>query len=422
MTAVYTLNLVDRSLMNLLLEPIKRDLNLSDTQLGFITGIAFGLFYATAGLPLARLADRGHRANLASAAIGLWGLTVMSCLWVGNFVQLAFARIAAAVGEAGCKPPTYSLVGDYFPQPVERARAMTVYMLGSPIASLLAFVIGGWLNEHFGWRATFFIFGVPGLLLALLVRTTLLEPRFKEHTRTAAIDLPEWKQVLATLWTQRSSRHLIIALVLFYMVGFGMGPWSAALMMRAHAMGTGDLGLGLGLIHGFGGISGILFGGYVTSGRFAKNEPAQMRATAVIVALLVPLMAAFLFASNKYVALSILVPQQIALYFLHAPIFTLLQRLVPDAMRATALAVVMLLSHLIGMGLGPQIVGAMSDLLLPMLGPDALRWAMLIACLMALWSSYHLWHVSHTVRADLATVGTMPTAGIVEPGLTARAE
>src|SRR5688572_10902218 len=120
MTVVYLFNLVDRGLMMLLLQPIKEDLNLSDTQLGLLTGIAFGLFYATMGVPLARWADRGNRATIASLAIGLWGLTVMACLLVTNYVQIVIARIAAAVGESGCKPPTYSLVGDYFPQPAER--------------------------------------------------------------------------------------------------------------------------------------------------------------------------------------------------------------------------------------------------------------------------------------------------------------
>src|SRR5687767_6458663 len=124
MTAVYMLNLADRGLMVLLLQPIKEDLQLSDTQLGFVTGIAFGLFYATVGVPIARWADRGNRVTIASAAIGLWGLTVMACLLVTNYVQLVIARIAAAVGESGCKPPTYSLVGDYFPQAAARTRAM----------------------------------------------------------------------------------------------------------------------------------------------------------------------------------------------------------------------------------------------------------------------------------------------------------
>src|SRR5688572_23768263 len=157
LTAVYMLNLVDRGLMMLLLQPIKDDLQLSDTQLGFLTGIAFGLFYAILGLPIARWADRGNRVTITSLAIGLWSLTVMACVLVGNFVQLVAARIAAAVGEAGCMPPTYSLLGDYFPGAAERTQAMSVYWMAAPLSALFTFIVGGWLNELYGWRITFFL-------------------------------------------------------------------------------------------------------------------------------------------------------------------------------------------------------------------------------------------------------------------------
>ena len=160
LTLVYTLNYVDRGLIVLLLQPIKDDLHLSDTQLGFLTGIAFALFYATLGLPIARWADRGNRVTITSIAIGLWGLTVMSCVFVTNFAQLVLARIAAAVGESGCMPPTYSLVGDYYPAPAGRARAMSIYWLGNPFAALTSFIVGGWLNELYGWRITFFLLGI----------------------------------------------------------------------------------------------------------------------------------------------------------------------------------------------------------------------------------------------------------------------
>src|ERR1700677_3032404 len=136
LTFVYALNYLDRGLILLLLQPIKDDLHLSDTQLGLLTGLAFGLFYATLGLPMARWADRGNRPTITAIAIAMWGATVMSCVLVTNFVQLVLARIAAAVGEAGCMPTTYSLLGDYFPAPAERTRAMSIYWLASPLAAL----------------------------------------------------------------------------------------------------------------------------------------------------------------------------------------------------------------------------------------------------------------------------------------------
>lgn len=405
MTMVYMLNLVDRGLMMLLLQPIKEDLQLSDTQLGLLTGIAFGLFYATLGIPIARWADRGDRVTITSVAIGLWGLTVMASLLVTNFIQLAFARIAAAVGESGCKPPTYSLVGDYFPQPAERTRAMAVYWLGSPLASLISFIVGGWLNELYGWRLTFFLMGIPGLMLALLVKLTIIEPR--KHVRSSGLSersMPSMLAVLATLWRQRSSRHLSLALTLLYTLVFGLAPWYAAFMMRSHNMGTAELGIWLGLVFGISGIVGILSGGYVASRWFANNERGQMRMCAVTVASLVPCFVAFLTVPQKYQALIALMPLVVVFNFFLAPTYALMQRLVVDEMRATTLAVVMLFANLIGMGIGPQVVGILSDLLMPVVGKDSLRYAMLIMSFVALWAGYHFWQVGRTVNEDLVMI------------------
>lgn len=402
MTVVYLFNLVDRGLMMLLLEPIKKDLHLSDTQLGLLTGIAFGLFYATMGVPLARWADRGNRVTITSLAIGLWGLTVMACLLVTNYVQLVIARIAAAVGEAGCKPPTYSLVGDYFPEPAERTRAMAIYLTGAPASALLSFILGGWLNEMYGWRATFFLLGVPGLLLAVLVKLTIVEPR--SRVTEAPRPAPSMRTVFLTLWRQRSCRHLGFALVLLYTMSMGMAPWYAAFMIRSHGMGTTELGVWLGLIISLGGIVGILVGGYAASLWGEDNEPRQMRMSAVTVAALVPFFIAFLTVPEKYQALMALVPLVVVFNVFLGPTYALLQRLVPDDMRATMMSVVMMLANLLGMGLGPQIVGILSDLLRPTLHTDSLRYAMLIMSFVALWSAYHFWHVGRTVVEDLRQV------------------
>jgi len=179
MTAVYTLNQVDRTLVMLLLQPIKEDLKLSDTQLGFVTGIAFGVFFAVLAVPFGRWADRGNRATITSLAIGLWGLTLTGSVFVTNFLQLVLARVAAAVGESGCRPPTYSLVAEYFPDRVECTRAMTLFVSGGPLSGLLGLLVGGWLNAHYGWRLTFFLMGIPGFVLAILVVATIREPRQK---------------------------------------------------------------------------------------------------------------------------------------------------------------------------------------------------------------------------------------------------
>jgi predicted MFS family arabinose efflux permease len=402
LTLVFTLNFVDRALVILLLQSIKDDLHLSDTQLGFLSGIAFAVFYTVIGLPVARWADRGNRVAITSIAIGLWGLTVMACVLITNFSQLLAARICAAVGESGCMPPTYSLLGDYFPLAGERTRAMGTYWLANPLSGLIGFVAGGWLNQALGWRMTFFVLGVPALLVAALVKLSVREPR--QSTGPATVTSPSvsgMTDVMRCMWRHKSARHLCVAIVLFFTIGQGLGQWFGAFMIRTHGMSTAELGLWLGLSFGIGGAIGVLGGGYIAGRWFGSNERAQMRLTAVMVALLFPCSAAFLLIPEKRWALIALVPWALVLNFFFGPAFALLQRLVADEMRATSVAVVMLLANLIGMGIGPQIVGVLSDGLRPMFGSDALRYAMLSVSLVALWSAYHFWKVGETVREDI---------------------
>jgi MFS family permease len=402
MTAVYTLNQVDRGLMNILLQSIKQDLQLSDTQLGLVTGIAFAFFYATAGVPIARWADRSNRASITAMAIGLWGLTVMASVFVANFVHLIFARVAAAVGESGCKPPTYSLVGDYFPSPAERTRAMSVYWLAGPLATIISFVCGGQLNELYGWRTTFLLMGIPGLVLAVLVKLTLVETRGNiGNGAVSRAQVPPFRAVLRILWQQRTSRHLCLGLITLYLMGSGLSPWYAAFMIRSHGLGTGEVGLWLGLTTGVGGIVGVLCGGYVAARWFSNNERNQMRMSALAVASFMPFFLAFVLVPNKNLALLALIPQIAVFNFFMGPTYAVMQRLVPDSMRATVLAVVLLLVNLIGMGIGPQIVGILSDLFNPTFGQESLRYAMSLMSVVALWSAWHFWRAGQTASDDL---------------------
>lgn len=407
MTAVYLFNLVDRGLMMLLLQPIKMDLQLSDSQLGFLTGIAFALFYSVLGLPIARWADRGNRVTITALAMGLWALTVMACIFVCNFLQLLCVRIAAAMGEAGCMPPTYSLLGDYFPEPAARSRSMGIYISGGTLSALLSFILGGWLNERYGWRVTFFLMGIPGVLLAILVKWTVAETRMLTRHETAARkSAPSMIAVLNLLWRQRSCRHLTIALIMLYLVSLGLSPWYAAFMMRTHGMGTAELGLWLGVIVGVGGTVGALAGGFAASHWFAGNEAGQLRMVSLGVASVVPCLLAFLLLPQKYQALTAFVPLAMAFNFFFGPVFALMQRLVPAETRATMLAVVMLLANLIGMGIGPQIVGILSDALTGLYGKDSLRYAMLITSFAGIWAAYHFWVAGRTIKDDLSMPGS----------------
>jgi MFS family permease len=402
LTLVYLVHLLDRILVGLMLEPIKLEFGLSDTQLGFLTGMAFALFYATLGLPIARWADRGNRVRITSLAIGLWGITMTACLFITGFYTLLLARICAAVGEAGCMPPSYSLVGDYFSKAAERARAMAVYMSGSALSSVVGFVGGGWLIENYGWRIALVAIGMLGIALALVVSSTLVEPRATAGA-SQSLERPSQslRSVLAALWQQRTTRHLSTALIVVYTLGLGLSPWYAAFMVRNHDMGPAQLGVWFALIFGLGGVAGAILGGHLAGGALRGNERGQLLLTAWSVAFLLPCYAISLSARSQATALAALVPTAIIFGIFLGPCFALLQRLVGDRMRATAMAVVMLLANLIGMGLGPQVVGLLSDWLLPIAGVDSLRYAMLIVACVAFAAADQFRQAARTVRADL---------------------
>lgn len=402
MTGVTTLNYLDRIFMVMFLQPIKVDLRLSDTQLGFLTGIAFAAFYALVGIPMSRWADRGNRVNITSLAICLWGLTVMTCLFVTSFFQLLFARIAAAVGESGCMPPTYSLVGDYFPKSGERARALAIYMTANALTVLIGCITGGWLSEQYGWRMAFFIIGIPGLLMALLVKATIAEtPARVAQGRGQTEATPPFAQVGRCLWNGHSIRYLALGYICFATLSLGLTPYYAAFLTRSHRMSTAEIGWWFGSIVGISGLVGTALGGIIVERWLDQDEQRQLRLATLLCVLQVPCFALFLLLPEKHQALLALVPMVIVFNGFSGPLYALMQRLVPDSMRATALALLLLLSNLIGMGIGPQVVGILSDALAPSLGADSLRYAMLSMTLVALGSGYYFWRASRTVMQDL---------------------
>jgi predicted MFS family arabinose efflux permease len=268
----------------------------------------------------------------------------------------------------------------------------------------LGFVLGGWLNAHYGWRLAFALSGLPALALAVLVKLTVVEPRLMSRAQLETRKSPPMVAVLSALWHQRSTRHLGIGIVLLWTLGGGMAPWYAAFMMRSHGMRTAELGVWLGLIFGCSGVVGTLAGGYVATRWFAQDERAQMRLSGLMVALLMPFYILFLLLPSRGQVLAVLVPLVIVNSVFIGPAYALMQRLVVDEIRSTTLSVIMLFANLIGLGVGPQVVGILSDLLAPSMGTNSLRYAMLIMSFVALWSGYHFWQVGNTVKGDLAAL------------------
>jgi predicted MFS family arabinose efflux permease len=403
-TLICTFSYLDRDLVVLLLEPMKNSLALTDTQLGSLTGIAFGLFYTILGLPIARWADTGNRLNIAALAVALWGATVLAYPWITGFSALMLLRMAAGVGEAGCLPPTYSLLADYFPSPQARIRAMTMFWLAGPIAALVSFGAGGPLSAVFGWRETFLLMGLPALVLAVLVKFTLREPRrLRESGSTSPASLAHVWATLKGLWLQRSSRRLATGIVLVFAMGQGLSPWYAAFLMRSHGMATADIGIWFAVIFGGGGLIGTLLGGYLARYLFPHNERQQMWLGAASVAMLFPSLLLFLLLPGKNQALAALVPVAWTGSLFLGPTFAILQRLAPQEISATVLSIVMLVANLLGMGVTPLLVGIASDALKPSLGPDSLRQVLAVLSFLALLAAYQLWQCGRTVMADLET-------------------
>jgi predicted MFS family arabinose efflux permease len=401
LVVVYTFNFIDRQILSILLEPIKLDLGLSDTQLGLLTGFAFAAFYATLGIPIARYADRNNRRNLIALALAVWsGMTAISG-FAQNFWHLLLARIGVGVGEAGCSPPAHSMLADYFPAH-QRATALGIYSLGIPIGILFGFLAGGWINEFFGWRMAFFVVGVPGLLIALVVRYTMREPpRGMAEGIAASGAQPGVLETFRYLWQKRSFRHLAFGGALTAFVGYGVVTWMPAFLMRSHGMQTGEIGTWLGLILGIPGGIGIALGGWLAD-RYGARDPRWFL-WIVTVALLVamPFSLGVYLSAGPYLALLMLVVPVALGNFYQATTFSQTQGLVTLRMRAVAAAVLLFILNIIGLGLGPQVTGIASDLLRPRFGDESLRWSLLLCSLVNIWAAYHYYVAGKHLKADL---------------------
>lgn len=395
-----TVSLFDRFVFALVLEPIKQDLQLSDSQLGLMTGIAFAAFYAIAGVPIARWADRGNRVTISAAAVGLLGITVSLCGMAGNFVQLLLVRAGVAVGEAGCQPVGQSLIADYFDR-AERPRAMAIYGMYYPISMIVGYLSGGWLVETFGWRSTFILIGVPGVLIAILVKLTLREPRLAQQT-AVIVEQYSFAEVLRALWQRQSFRHILMAFCVAYFFFMGSSQWLAAFFMRSHGMGSAELGAWLALTFGIFGMLGAYLGGYCATRYAANQEKLQMRALAVIMILYGLANAISYLAPNQSVALVFVAIYALLGGLTNGPIFSAIQSLVNERMRSVTVALIFLCANLIGFGLGPLALGVLSDLLNPLFGQDSLRYALVLFSPGVFWVAFHYWKAGNTIEAEIA--------------------
>jgi predicted MFS family arabinose efflux permease len=319
-----------------------------------------------------------------------------------NFWHLLIARIGVGVGEAGCSPSAHSMIADYYPME-RRATALGIYSLGIPVGILFGFLAGGWINQFFGWRTAFFVVGIPGLLLALIVRLTVVEPqRGMAEGRRVSAELPGVLETLRFLWSKRSFRHMAFGGGLTAFVGYGFVSWMPSFLIRSHGMSTGEIGTWLGLILGIPGGLGIALGGYLAD-RFGGRD-VRWYLWIVAVALLVgtPFALGVFFAPTPTGALLFLAMPVMLGNFYQATTFSQTQSLVTLRMRSVAAAVLLFILNIIGLGAGPYSVGLASDLLAPQFGQESLRYALLFTSVVNVWAAAHYFIGGKYLAADLA--------------------
>jgi predicted MFS family arabinose efflux permease len=404
LTLVYVFNFLDRQLVVILQEPIKLEMGLSDTQLGLLSGLAFAAVYVIFGLPLAQLAERWNRRSVISASLAVWsGMTALTG-FVSTYTQLLMARAAVGIGEAGGSPPAHSILSDIFPLS-RRATALAFYSTGINIGILLGFLLGGWMNEFFGWRMAFVTLGLPGIVLAVIVRLTVMEPRKGVSEGLQTVDrTPAFLETWIALFRKPAFRHLALATGLQSLVGYGIINWLPSFMIRTHGMSTGELGTWLALSAGISGAIGTFTGGVIADRLGKKDLRFYLLVPALSLALVIPLVYMVLSMNEPRTAMLInIVPAFLQTMFL-GPAIAMTHALVGVRAKAVGSAILFFILNLVGLGLGPLSIGVVSDYLEPGYGTQSIGIALISVITVAGgWAVLHYALAARTLRADIDT-------------------
>jgi MFS family permease len=399
---VYMFNFIDRQILAILLPSIKEEFQVGDAVLGLLAGTAFALFYVILGVPIARLADRANRRNLIALAVAVWsGMTALSG-FAANIWQLALARVGVGIGEAGCSPPAHSMIADLYP-PEQRSSAMGVYTLGISAGIMLAYLAGGWVVDNYSWRHAFFIVGLPGLLLAALVRFTIIEPpRGVSDNRTDSGEQPSLMHVVRFLAARRSFVFMALGAGASSFVGYTIIFEMPSFLGRSFEIGATSIGIWLGLIYGFAGGLGFFLGGYFADRMGLQGHKRALNFIALSTLLSTACLAAVFLSSTLVWCLSLLVFPSVIMNFYLAPVLGQTQSLVSLRMRAVASSLLLLILNVIGLMIGPALTGLVSDLLRASQGNESLRYALLISTVVMLpVAALCYWQAGRSIDADL---------------------
>jgi predicted MFS family arabinose efflux permease len=364
LTVVFIINFIDRQVLSVLIEPIKRELQLTDTQLGLLSGLAFALFYVTFAVPIARLADSTSRRNLITICMIVWsGMTALSGA-AFNFVQLLLTRIGVAIGEAGCVAPSHSILSDYF-RPETRPLALSIYSAGASVGIFLGLLGGGYLAESMGWRQALVVVGLPGIFVALIVLFTLREPvrgmSLPAGSASAAPASSHFWADLSSLMKLRTLWLIAFAGGFQSMVTYGVANWLPAFFIRVHDMSLSYTGASLAVINGLLAGAGAIIAGAV-SGKLARADRRWLLwvpAIATVVA--TPLYALAVLSPTIPASLAFLAPAGFLSLVYVGPALAATHGIAGVSLRATGVAITLFVSNLLGIGGGVLLVGVVSD-------------------------------------------------------------
>lgn len=410
LTLIYMLNFVDRQIVNILAEPIKRDLGLADWQLGAMTGLGFAMFYTVLGIPMARLAERYHRGKIIAGCLIVWSGFTVACGMSASFVQILLARIGVGVGEAGCTPSAQSLIADSVPAN-KRASALGTFSMGVPIGSLAGLVLGGVIAQSYGWRAAFMVAGAPGIILALIALATLGDPRPRGTAADRATMLP-LSAVLAQLRRQPAFWWLGAGSALTAFVGYGQQAFYVSFFLRnyspelsaaAESVGFAGplafIGVALGIVLGVSGGIGTLVGGNLGDRFGAKDAGGYGMVASISMLIAGPLLAAVFFLGSGLTILALLAVPLLFKNMWFGPVFAGIQGMIPQRSRSTATAIFLFVLNAGGLGLGALLTGLISDLFASSYGEaEGVRYALVATSLISFLSAFCFWRAAVVMR------------------------
>jgi len=401
LTAVYALNFLDRTIFNVLIEPIKKEFALSDTMMGLLAGFGFVLFYSLLGIPIARVADRINRRNIVAVALAFWSAMTFLCGMATSVTTLALARIGVGIGESAGTPASQSIIADLFSKN-ERPRALGIFAIGTYLGVFLGYFIGGYVNQHYGWRMAFFSAGLPGIALAAVLWLTVSEPKRGSMAETFT---PEpLGPTLGFLASQRSFVIVLIGFCLTTYTNYATAAWIPPFLARVHHLSSAEIGTYAGTFKGLAGMAGTLVGGLVVARISQRDDRWKLWAPAITSGLAGPVFAVCLLTADFTTMVAALALASFLVGFHLGPIFAIAQTVARPSMRALASAIVLLTATCFGQGVGPLAVGMINDALKNEYGAAAVRYSLLSAAITTTLGALLFVRAARSIRGDIKRV------------------